>query len=859
MPSPSPPVTLENHCSVIYDNTLYVYSPKAFLKLPLEEDAEWSKLTNGVSVTGATCNLGYLDGNSLKPALWVVGGTSSIANYPGLQAYSFNDKSWESISPLVQVTTDRVYHGSAFLNDSSSILVYAGSQTGDTTLSSSTFLISTVSPYNVQSFSSDAPPGLNPIVMPFNSSHAVEMGGDSSNYEIFTFDSTNGWVNLNVGVVQSLENRSKVQTALIDGSDGSKILEIFSMDVSPNVVSTYALIDANGDVASWGDDVGSSSSSSSRFLAERDLTLSNFPTYNDSYAPDTKRTNFSMAQSSSGLIVISGGNSEDSLSMFNQTGNTWLNTTHFFGNSATVTDSKPTESSSSSTSSSSPAASSSSSSTTTSSDAAATSDSSTTNLPTLTILGATLGTIFGIAAMLVFLLILLKWCRAKKDAALHKRQISYPIENKEGMDFADRGVDYMKEAEGAPGRRQVYSASSQDSMAILTGRPRYRETKSFFGRTHSPASIFGRGKPDTYRPQANPDASASKVTFDPELGKPKAAATGVARTEPRNNDTGWSKYFSTASAHEPSNAEAARRSEATSAYLDYTPSSVHHISADIPPLKIAVAASRQHFDSVHSASPTIEHPSIDGAGLALTEGMTARISTSSVSMHSRDSDDGHFNSLSPGMSASIQEPWTPVDAANGWDPRPSSSTYDLNRNTEYVIPLTPQPPLQTPAQPRPSSSAYDLSRNGDLPGDDNANANPNRITQGRPSSSAYDLSRNADLPKDGDLDVGRASSVARPASSAYDISSYYGDQSVRIPSFPMPAMPAAIAERQGQGVRDSGATGGTMWPSYESDYGSERGDYGGNDRQDTKTEGRSGPSRPPRPDDMSWLNLGDNR
>src|SRR5271168_3882014 len=123
MAPPSPPVALKNHCSVIYNNVLYVYSPDAFQILPLEPNTQWSREPNGVSVTGATCVLGGLDGDNSKPALYVVGGAtnSSFTSYPGLQRYSILDKLWQTITPIVPVTQNRLRPGTAYLNASSAI------------------------------------------------------------------------------------------------------------------------------------------------------------------------------------------------------------------------------------------------------------------------------------------------------------------------------------------------------------------------------------------------------------------------------------------------------------------------------------------------------------------------------------------------------------------------------------------------------------------------------------------------------------------------------------------------------------------------------------------------------------------
>ena len=112
MSAPKPPVTFKNQCSIIHDGVIYVYSPDAFQTLELKEGAKWEEETNGVSVTGAVCVKGGVDGDNSKAALYVVGGATnaSTTNYTGLQRYSIEDKSWQTVVPVVNVTQNRNYY-----------------------------------------------------------------------------------------------------------------------------------------------------------------------------------------------------------------------------------------------------------------------------------------------------------------------------------------------------------------------------------------------------------------------------------------------------------------------------------------------------------------------------------------------------------------------------------------------------------------------------------------------------------------------------------------------------------------------------------------------------------------------------
>ena len=84
---PKPPVKLEDHCSVIHDNTLFTYSANGFASIPLKQNGNWTELAMGEPVSGAACVRGAM-GHSNKQAFYVIGGSgSSSKNYPGLQRY----------------------------------------------------------------------------------------------------------------------------------------------------------------------------------------------------------------------------------------------------------------------------------------------------------------------------------------------------------------------------------------------------------------------------------------------------------------------------------------------------------------------------------------------------------------------------------------------------------------------------------------------------------------------------------------------------------------------------------------------------------------------------------------------------
>ncbi|KAI9878984.1 MAG: hypothetical protein M1830_009913 [Pleopsidium flavum] len=703
MPPPAPPVALKDHCSVINDNTLYVYSPEAFQSLPLEEGGKWTQLAMGTSVTGASCVQAFPNGDGSKATLYIVGGSAnpSTTKYSGLQRYSFSDKKWEDITPLVSVTKDRHKHAATYLNSSSSILIYAGSQNGDSLPSSQTFAISTNPPYNVRAFSSEAPPVLEPTLVPWNGSHAAMLGGDAQNKRIYTFSPNNGWQALNVILTDGLKDRSKVQCSLVNGNDGSKVLETYDLTTSPNTVTRTALLDANDQPARSGERIGDPTSSSSSSSStdpppakrrKRNLALSGWPPYNGTLAPKTTRTGFSLAQDSRGLIVISGGNDQDPLSMFDQRGNQWINVTKFFGekDSQQTPGSKPSPSTS-------PAASSTANASASSSAAGSVDGANIAKTRSLTILGATLGAIFGLVAILICLLLLLRWIRRRKEAQHRQRSGGFPADQKDRLSFADQGASFMSEAGGSlgVGRNPIDSTYSGSSLAIISGTAGGGHHKPTFLKESSNDSSSSSKDRTHPAPISRPQNSAGTKPNSFALGDERPAV-GATRTQPRP-DAGWSRYFSGNSVTNLVNIESGRSiylSQSQDSQSDYSGSRVQssnpHESAEVPPLSFG----GQPLNRVHRSSPTYSHSASDtrDTGLAMSEGMAAQLSRpgSSSSLFSLNERDDAFSS---GISSSIHEEttWTPV-GTHEYDGRPSSSVYTESTHArDMKIPSFPFP------------------------------------------------------------------------------------------------------------------------------------------------------------------------
>lgn len=674
------------------------------------------------STNGSVCVQGSPNG---EDSMFIVGGTTTptMPNYSGLQRYIFKTKKWEIIKLRVKVAQDLLGHGSAYLNASSSIIIYAGYQDRRQVRSAQTFSISARPPYDVQAYSSKAPALLKPLLMPWNASHALMVGGGTLNKNLYTFGpGLGGWQPLDEQLLEGLKDSTKVQTAMIDDSDGSKVLQIFDMSVSPNSISIQELRNATENANSGGRSGTSTSSApateTQQSRKRKRQTTSDRPIYNSTLASQTQRDGFSLAQDPTGLIVISGGEPSDSdevLCLFNQTGNQWIDPAQFF-----ASDTRPDTPSSTPTSITPTASSTGPALPTTSSG-----DSGPKN-HSLTILGATLGAVFGFAAILIILLLLLRCLRRQRESP-HKRKTSdYPSDNKHEMDFADRGVNYMQEAGGSfSGRGQhkyTGSGHSINSMAIMSGSARAGSSQSKRGFMHrtgdsngSSKSLFSRAK--------SPLAPSPPPISGPVLNDQRdhnMQASPEPRTEPRT-DTGWSRYFTNNSSTNLANTENPRHDSASrpttytsGTQSDYASSRIASSnpreSAEVQPLSVRTNA--PHPPNARIVSPTSGVPLVLQAGIAHSPRAERSNSPSPSTLVSEVHEDeyhhGDRSHESEGMAS-----WTPIaasDRGSTWEDRPISSVY-----TESVIYPHPGERVRIPNFPRvPSTARNSTARNSQV-------------------------------------------------------------------------------------------------------------------------------------------------
>ncbi|KAL9098115.1 MAG: hypothetical protein Q9163_006163 [Psora crenata] len=659
MPIPQPKVPLKDHCSIIHNNKLYVYQPDAFQALDLRKGGQWTQLPMGVSTTGSVCVQGSVDD---QPAFIVVGGSTQEQGYKGLQHYSFSSNSWKSDTPADGVAIHRQGHGAAFLQGACQILVYGGSQDNGPAPSSQTFVLSTDPPYSTQAFSSTAPPASGPLVLPYNSTHALMLGGDPTNTELYTFSPDGGWRPLGVSLQNGVKGPNSVQATILHGSDGSKILEIFDLSVTPNQITTVLLQNSTGtsDHVRPRSYIPSPHHPAKR--RKRETTLADRPAYNSTLAPQEPRTGFSLAADpTTGLVVATGGNDQVPLAIFNETGNQWIDPIQFFDGET------------------SPA----------SSTSAAPSTPSPTAVPpagiqanhhqpsgdrTLTILGATLGGVFGAAVLLVTLLFLLRLRRKKREQKKEKKGNDFPLEQKHEMDFADIGADFMKEAGG--------SVSGTAHRRDKSGNTAKYHDRSGAGTSQSKRSLLVHAKGDSggsgfsvwSRGTKSPENKSPPQISAPVMGTP-FSRSGAASPEPMPADTGWSRYFANNTAQEmlpramppTEDARPATYMSTALSQSDYgsslIPSAYPHQSAEVEPLDFRPA--QYMIPPNPSGFAAAGFQSQPGLGVALTHGVAPELldqspTPSVVSDIDEEDEYRHSNG---------QDSWSPVESGGERDSR----------------------------------------------------------------------------------------------------------------------------------------------------------------------------------------------
>lgn len=691
---PKPPQALQGHCAAIDSDTLFVYNGDNFQSLPLEKNATWSQGDVGQSVTTPACVKAAAHGDDSSTALYVVGGETDNQDYPGLQRYFFGNKTWETLPTPAEVLRTRTNHSVAYLKDSQSILVYGGSQPdAPSELSSQTFLLSTEPPYVIRSFvSHDAPPTNNAILQSWNSSHAVMVGGQATNADVWLFGPDEGWSQLNTSLPAPLDPASRA--LLVDGNDGSKVLQVYNVDSSPNTAEGIVLLGAGGQPAQTGETVGGSSSSQTR---KRDLTIKNWPSYNSTDAPTSTRGDCSISQGNDGLVVMAGGNSDDPVIMFNQRDNSWIDADRFF-------DSKQQQQPLQPSSTKSPTAA------TPSESASSTSNSHhsgglSAHDKMLRTLGITLGVLCGIAVIFILVLLYLRWrkVRARKANGGNAGE-----KDGDRMSFTDRGASFMKEAgmsthELVPPGQDRYNPNgnnSHSSLAIIAGKIGNRRSNgahqaprgSFESTTHLVKDKDGNLVPIENHEMG--ELGAEKVAPSnlslavPGAARPGAVSPGTymdqhMRAE-RKRSSGWSKYFATSQPTGPNGL-----SHLPSAYIkptahqsidsEYSQDRIPSNTARVAPLDVGMGKTfdGQRLSHVAQYSPAVSDSKDDfaarGSSLDIIsdgqKGVIVDPADPRKSQPNSISSFGNRSTLSSNLTGEFfnesgQTPWTPMSGAD---------------------------------------------------------------------------------------------------------------------------------------------------------------------------------------------------
>jgi len=408
------------------------------------------------------------------------------------------------------------------------------------------------------------------------------------------------------------------------------------MGQSPNKVTRTVVLNPGGQQAQYGQTAGDSDKRPKR--RRRDDLLSNFPKYNDSLAPRTVRKGASLAQDPGGLIVLTGGNDQDPLSIFDAPRNQWVDPTQLIGEqSQTPLVASPMSSISLPTAS--------------ASATSTPSDGSSRPRP-LTVLGAVLGSISGIAAILIIALLLLRWRKHKKYP---NRQDSEVVSDKprksSRLSFEDQGMQPFKAAAQPMGRT---SAPASDDMTMVGGRSTHnRESSSITSRLkfdpqrssnigfgpgmfsrHKGALSISRPIPQEQSAELQERPITSGARAPPNLG---LLGSGASH---RKNDSSWSTYFTGNAAEkvgENRNTIETQASHVSSGSRGgYWPDP----SAPVAKLKTATPGLTDSHGNelakmtVRKGSPSIRHSGFDqgGRGVAIAEGIPAKISnTDSIS------------------------------------------------------------------------------------------------------------------------------------------------------------------------------------------------------------------------------------
>ncbi|KAM3546609.1 hypothetical protein ARSEF1564_000442 [Beauveria bassiana] len=676
VPKPDDMSVLDNACTVIVDNTFYSYSEKGFLSLTLEDSAKWKTLNGSVKVTGPSC-AGKKLSDKGAASLLVVGGYSNDKGYPGLQEYTFSTGKWETLTPLTLDLQNRRGHSVVYNDASDTIVVFSGTRSDDpgaapgASQETHKIKISGAQPLRVTSAN---PPGsgragaVKPMLFPWAGADVALVSGPADDGTVWLMNSdlgnNDGW--RSVGSIKDSwpSDSAAVRGALVAStSDSSLSLLKFDLSRSPNAVTRIPLAKAPNEA------MHGAGAATKRSV---DFGLGSWPEYNSTHAPDMTRNGYSVAQGANGMIVMSGGNAEEPVAIFNAQKNSWVNATELLGDGsqkilASTTSTTSTTSTSTSTTVSSTFTTSISS--TTSTTTATSTETSPATKPekhgpsSNAILGITLGTIAAFLAILLVVLLCLK--RRKRRMNPNQGGILNPDE-KETMAFA-RSAQPPTTQVNYRSHNPTLSAESYSSVAILMGRmgpQKQPVANGKMSRSSSRSSISSLRKhfkstisKPIPQPSNNPMLQTPDdrgVAFDPAVAEPRPRNGELASArDGTRRSSGWNKYWSGGSALQIlgyGNKRATVASERSSRYSEAN-SARHNAratqdSATVPPLNFE---SRPEVNSVNTGSPVVSQ-------------YVSKIPTE-------------------GMAGTIERPVSPLSMASGYSSGVPESINEMSRNS----------------------------------------------------------------------------------------------------------------------------------------------------------------------------------
>lgn len=713
MSLPKPEFPLQNSCSTIYRNKLYTYSASAFQVLPLTQDAEWKTLQNGVAVDGAVC-VHAVPADGSPEALYIVGGVAGAADvtYQGLQKYIYSEDRWETIQLKDPVTHNRLNHNADYLPQHSAILLFSGNQDGSTGPSSQTFTLDTKNGYELASHPSEAPPVISPLMVAWTADQAAMLGGTDGNTRVMAFGLDRSWFDTGCTLPAPLTKDSKsIKATMMFGDDGSKQLYLFDMTESPNKVTRVTCVDG----------AGTPVNNAEGAPAKRQLTSDNWPEYNSTFAPTSTRQSYSIAQGSDGLVVISGGNDAEPLTIFNMKENSWVNATARLGPQIVLEDESSTSTSSTSSASS----------TSASTTLPVSSSTSPTVTPTMSVsptataapeesedgfnfavLGIVLGSIIGFCLLIVAVILCIKRSRKKGGSPEDGRR-----KGEKEMDFADRGLSNGPSKRYPKRHEASHSQASVSSTAILMGKVSSSPPQPPLGRGHGSkgsdsSSAFNKSYKSAISKPIPQTGLAPSTSFSRPQQRPPVVGGGGPIMLPRQpsnagnqkqddetrRSSGWNRYWSGGSAL---NMMGFGNKRTTYGSQQSDRESVYSNDGGMPP-KLNTSVPGISFghsgrlSQVASGSPTI----YQAKGYPLEQGMSGQIArTASVSSVSSYGD--HRDEFSSGVPTSeeSQKAWTPFGGSD-WNNRAASSVYTDNSFNQP----TPRGTLATGAKQQPESS-----------------------------------------------------------------------------------------------------------------------------------------------------------